>query len=202
MASIPDTWPQPQGTTSLLAQNWWAVLLRGVFAILFGLIALLMPGVTIASLVLLFGAYMIVDGIFAIISGLRGAAHHGRWGMLILEGVIDLIAGLIAFFAPIITALAFVYLCGIWAIVSGVMLLMADFRLHPAHGRWLMGLGAICSIIWGILLFLWPVTGAVVMTWWLGAYALVFGCSLIGLSFRLRRLHTGTGSGTGAAATA
>jgi uncharacterized membrane protein HdeD (DUF308 family) len=65
-----------------------------------------------------------------------------------------------------------------------------------------MGLGAICSIIWGILLFLWPVTGAVVMTWWLGAYALVFGCSLIGLSFRLRRLHTGTGSGTGAAATA
>jgi uncharacterized membrane protein HdeD (DUF308 family) len=172
--------------SALLAQNWWAIALRGVCAILFGIAALLMPGVTIASLVLLFSVYMLIDGIFAILSGIRAARRHERWGTLILEGVVDLLAGAIAFVAPVATALAFIYLMAAWAIVSGVLLVVAMARLHPAHGRWLMGLGGIASVIWGLLLFFWPVTGAVVLTWWMGAYALVFGASLIGLAFRLR----------------
>jgi uncharacterized membrane protein HdeD (DUF308 family) len=169
-----------------LAQNWWAIALRGAFAILFGLIAVFMPGLTLASLVLLFGAYMVVDGIFSIVAGIRAAARHERWGMLLFEGIVDLIAGAIAFLWPLVTVLAFIILMAVWAIAHGVLLLWACFRLHPAHGRWLMGFGGVASIIWGLLLFLFPIAGAVVLTLWMGAYALVFGVTLLVLAFRLR----------------
>lgn len=172
--------------SALLAQNWWAIALRGVFAILFGIIALLLPGVTIASLVLLFAAYMLVDGILAIVAGIRAARRHERWGLLLLEGIADLIAAAIAFFWPLITVVAFIYLMGAWAIVSGAMLLAAAFRLDLARGRWLMGLGGVVSMIWGLLLLFWPIAGAVVLTWWMGAYALVFGGALLALAFQLR----------------
>lgn len=172
--------------SALLAQNWWAVALRGVFAILFGLIALLMPGVTITSLVLLFGAYMLVDGIFAIVAGVRAAARRERWWPLILEGLVDLAASAIAIAAPIATVLAFVWLSAAWALISGGMMIAAAVRLRATHGKWWLGFGGVVSVIWGILLFLAPIPGAVVMTWWLGAYALVFGVTLLALAFRLR----------------
>jgi uncharacterized membrane protein HdeD (DUF308 family) len=182
--------------SELLARNWWAVALRGVFALLFGVVALLLPGVTIGALVLLFAAYMVVDGVFAIVAGIRAASHHQRWGALILEGIVDLVAGAIAFIWPLATVLAFVFLAAAWAIVSGIMLLAATFRLHPAHGRWLMGLGGAVSLIWGILLVIAPIPGAVALTWWMGAYALFFGGALIALAFRLRarRGHFGGGA--------
>src|SRR5437763_9231223 len=113
--------------SALLAQNWWAVALRGVFAVLFGLIALFMPGVTIASLVLLFAAYMLVDGIFAIVSAVRAAAHHERRGLLVLDGVCDIAAGAIALAWPGITVLTFVFLSAAWAILSGGLMLGAAF---------------------------------------------------------------------------
>jgi len=169
-----------------LAQNWWVIALRGVFAILFGLIALFMPGVTMLALILLFAAYMLVDGIFAIIAAVRAARQHDRWGWLILEGVVDLIAGGIAVVWPLITVLAFVYLLGAWAIVSGALLFIASFRLNIEHGRWLMTLGGVISVVWGILLALWPLMGALVLTWWMAGYALFFGGALLVLAFRLR----------------
>jgi uncharacterized membrane protein HdeD (DUF308 family) len=169
-----------------LAQNWWAIALRGVFAILFGLIALFMPGVTMLALVLLFAAYMLVDGIFAIIAAVRAARQHDRWGWLILEGAVDLIAGAIAVLWPVITIVAFVFLLGAWAIVSGVLLFIAGFRLNLDDGRWLMTLGGIISVVWGVLLMMWPLTGAVVLTWWMAGYALFFGGALLVLAFRLR----------------
>ncbi len=183
----PGGWAPDAAMSTLLARNWWVVALRGVFAILFGIVALLLPGVTIAALVLLFAVYMLVDGILAIIAGVRAARHHERWGMLVLEGVADLIAGAIAFVWPAITVLAFVILLAAWAIVSGALLLSAAFRLHIEHGRWLMLLGGLVSVLWGILLLLWPFIGAVVLIWWIGAYALFFGGALLALAFRLRR---------------
>jgi uncharacterized membrane protein HdeD (DUF308 family) len=172
--------------SALLAKNWWAIALRGVFAILFGLIALFMPGVTMLALVLLFAAYMLVDGILAIVAAFRAARQHDRWGWLILEGVVDLIAGGIAVIWPLITVVAFVYLLGAWAIVSGALLFIAGFRLNIEHGRWLMTLGGIISVIWGVLLLLRPLIGALVLTWWIAAYALFFGAALLVLAFRLR----------------
>ena len=171
---------------SVLAHNWWLLVLRGVLAILFGLAAFFLPGVTIAGLVLLFAAYAAVDGVFAIVSGVRAAARNERWGWLIFEGVVNLGAAAAAFFYPGITLLVFVVFSAAWAVVSGVALLIATFRLPVAHGRWLMGLGAVASIAWGVLLYLAPLPGLIVMTWWLGAYALVFGVMLMLLGIRLR----------------
>ncbi|MGH3026635.1 MAG: HdeD family acid-resistance protein, partial [Gaiellaceae bacterium] len=115
--------------STFLAANWWAVALRGVFGIFFGILALAMPGVTIAVLILWFAAYMLVDGVFAIVSGVRAGVAGGRWGALIVEGIVDLVAGAIAFLLPAATLLAFVWVCAAWAIVSGVLLLSAVFRL-------------------------------------------------------------------------
>lgn len=181
----------PSGAMSaLLARNWWVIALRGVFAVLFGGIALLLPGVTLASLVLLFAIYMLVDGVLDILAGIRAARRHERWSTLVLEGIADLIAGGIAFVWPVITLLVFIYLMAAWAIVSGAMLLGAAFRLRRAYGQWLMGLGGVVSVIWGLLLMFWPITGAVVLTWWMGGYAIFFGVALIGLAFQLRSRHT------------
>jgi uncharacterized membrane protein HdeD (DUF308 family) len=169
-----------------LAQYWWAIALRGVAAVLFGIVALLLPGATIVALTLLFAIYMVSDGILAIVAALRASRQHQRWGWLVLEAIADFIAGGIAFVWPIVTVLAFIYLMGIWAIVSGVLLAAAAFKLHPAHGRWLMVLGSIVSVLWGILLLASPLTGALVLTWWMAGYALFFGASLLALGFHLR----------------
>ena len=172
--------------SALLARNWWAFALRGVFAIAFGLVALLLPGLTIAALLLWFAVYMLVDCVFAIVAGVRAARHHERWGLLILEGVADLVAAAIAVTYPLLTLFVVIVLIGAWAIVSGALLLVAGFRLHAAHGRWLMLLGGVISLAWGILLLMSPFAGAVVLTWWLGVYALFFGIALLTLAFRLR----------------
>jgi uncharacterized membrane protein HdeD (DUF308 family) len=181
--------------SAALAQNWWAIALRGAFAILFGLVGLLLPEVTLLALVLLFAAYMLLDGILAIIAGVRAARRHDRWGWLIVEGVVDLIAGIIAVVWPLITIAAFVILLGAWAIVSGALLLGASFRLLIGHGRWLMALAGAISVIWGVLAILWPLAGALALTWLLAAYALFFGGALLFLAFRLRSRRDAVPSG-------
>jgi uncharacterized membrane protein HdeD (DUF308 family) len=172
--------------SGLLAQNWWAIALRGVFAIIFGLIALLVPGATMLALVLLFAAYLLVDGIFAIIAALRAARRHERWGWLIFEGIVDLVTGAIAVVWPLITIVVFALLMGAWAIVTGALLLGASYRLNIPYGRWLMALAGAISVIWGVLLIVWPLIGALVVTWWMAAYALIFGVAMLVLAFRLR----------------
>jgi uncharacterized membrane protein HdeD (DUF308 family) len=173
--------------SAALARNWWLVALRGALAILFGIVAILLPGPTLAALVLLFAAYMVVDGVLAIVAAVRAARRHERWGWLIFEGIVDLAAAAIAFLFPVATIFAFVLLVGAWAIVSGAVLWAAAFRLNLAHGRWLMAFGGIVSVIWGFLLILWPAIGALALTLWIGAYALIFGVALLVLAFRLRR---------------
>lgn len=182
-----------------LASSWGLVLLRGLFAILFGVLALVMPGVTLASLVLLFGAYMIVDGIVALVAAVGAVRRHGRWSSLLLEAVVDLLAGGVALAWPLATVLAFVLLAAVWAIVSGAFLTVAAFRLHGVHGRWWMAAAGVASVAWGVLLAMWPVAGAVVLGWWIGAYALVFGGSLVALALTLRR-HRPAVAGPGLAA--
>jgi uncharacterized membrane protein HdeD (DUF308 family) len=175
--------------SEVLAERWWVVGLRGLLGIVFGLICLFVPAAAILSLVLLFSAYMLVDGAFGIYSAIKAARNGERWGLLILEGIVDIAAGVIAFVWPAITAIAFVLIIAIWALISGVLMLVAAFRLNIDHGRWWLVLGGVASIIFGIVLILAPVVGAVVLTWWLGAYALVFGVLLLILAFQLRGKH-------------
>jgi uncharacterized membrane protein HdeD (DUF308 family) len=171
--------------SEVLSDSWWAVGLRGLFGIAFGLICLLVPAAAILSLVLLFSAYMLVDGVFAIASGIKAARSGERWGLFVLEGVVDIAAGVVAFLWPAITAVAFVFLIAAWALISGALMLYAAFTLKLDHGRWWLALGGIASLIFGIVLAIAPVVGAVVLTWWIGAYALVFGVLLLILAFQL-----------------
>lgn len=174
-----------EALSEILADSWWAVGLRGLLGIAFGLICLLVPAAAILALILLFSAYMLVDGVLAIASGIKAARSGERWGLLILEGVVDIAAGVIAFLWPAITAVAFVILIAVWAIISGALMLTAAFTLKLDHGRWWLALAAVASVIFGVVLLVAPVVGAVVLTWWLGAYAIVFGVFLLVLAFQL-----------------
>jgi len=171
--------------SEVLAQRWWAVGLRGILGIIFGLICLLTPGIALGAFVIVLAAYMFADGVFAIISGIRAARSGESWGLLILEGVVDLAAGVIAILWPAITLVALVWIVAIWAIVSGALMLAAAFSLNLDYGRWWLALGGIASIIFGILLIIEPFIGAVVVTLWIGAYAVVFGVLLLVLGFQL-----------------
>ena len=183
-ASTPD-WARCDALSEVLADSWWAVGLRGLLGILFGLICLLTPGIAVGAFVILFAAYMLVDGVFAIVSGIKAARNGERWGLLILEGIVDIAAGVVAYLWPLITLVALTWLIAIWAIVSGALMLASAFTLNIDHGRWWFALGGIASVIFGILLVIEPVVGAVVLTMWIGAYALVFGVVLLILAFQL-----------------
>jgi uncharacterized membrane protein HdeD (DUF308 family) len=192
-----DTLDRIHAMSSLLAQNWWAVALRGVFAIVFALIAFLSPGATILSFVLFFSAYMLVDGVFGIVSGIRAASSGQRWGLLILEGILNILVGIVAFIMPGLTVLFFVTLMAVWSLITGVLMVVAAFRLNPEYGRGWLIFSGIVSVLFGIALLIAPLVGAVVLTWWLGAYALVFGIGLLVLAFKLRRWKDGSADGAG-----
>ena len=177
--------------SAALARNWWAVALRGVAGIIVGIIALITPGAAMLTLAWLFGIYLLVDGVFAIVAAIRAAEHHERWGLLLLEGVANLVMGGIIWVFPASAIFAFVLILAAWALITGALMLVSSFRLHGSHGRLWLALGGIVSLIWGALLATAPLTGALVLTWWFGVYALVFGFMLLVLAFRLRGRHQG-----------
>jgi uncharacterized membrane protein HdeD (DUF308 family) len=171
----------------ILLRNWWALALRGAAALVFGILAFLWPAITLTVLVWIFAAYMLVDGILAIIAGLRAAQQHERWWPFAVEGVLDLLAGAVAFLWPGIAVLTLVYIIAFWAILSGVALLAAALRLHPSHGKALLVLGGLLSLAWGVIFLFWPIAGAVAIAWWVGAYAILFGAVMLTFALRLRR---------------
>ena len=171
----------------LLAQNWWALALRGLAAILFGFIALIAPGVTLLSLALFFAAYLLVDGILAIVASARAARAQERWLLLAAEGLLNILMSGIIFIFPAGAVLAFVLVTAAWAVITGGVLIAAAYKLRRGHGRIWMALAGIVSILFGAALVVAPLIGAVVLTWWLGGYALAFGVMMIVLAFRLRR---------------
>jgi uncharacterized membrane protein HdeD (DUF308 family) len=185
------------GMSAVLAQNWWALALRGLFAILFGIVALVLPGAVLISLALLFAAYLLVDGVLAIVAAIRAAQRHERWGLLLAEGVVDILVGVVALLFPVSAVLAFVLMTAAWALVTGVLLIVAAAKLHRAHGRAWMVLSGVISVLFGIALVAAPLVGAVVLTWWFAGYAIAFGALLIVLAFKLRTQKDG-GAPTGA----
>ncbi len=170
-----------------LARNWWAVLIRGIAAIIFGILAFLWPGATGVALVILFGAYAFVDGVFAIVAAIRAAEAHERWGAFVIEGIIGLVIAAITFFNPRITAFALYLTIAVWALLTGVLEIVAAIRLRKEiQNEWLLILGGIASLVFGILLIVYPLAGVLTVIWLIGAYAIVFGVMMIGLALRLR----------------
>jgi uncharacterized membrane protein HdeD (DUF308 family) len=175
-----------------LVRHWWALALRGVLAILFGLIAFAWPGITLIVLVLLFGAYAFIDGLFALFAAAGAAERHERWGSLLFEGVAGIAAGIVALVWPGMTALVLIYLMAVWAIVTGIFEIAAAVRLrHLISGEWLLGLGGVLSVLLGVLLLAMPGAGLLAWVWLVGAYAVLFGILLLALAFRLRSLGSG-----------
>ncbi len=172
----------------VLARNWKLIAVRGLLGILLGIVALWAPLPTLTAIVWIFGAYALIDGIMSLVSVASGNGAR-PWWMLVLEGIVGIAAGIIAFVWPGITALALVYLVAIWAVGTGILEIAAAVRLRTViEGEWLLGLTGILSIGFGVLLALAPGVGAVVLVWWLGLYAIVFGGLLLALSYRLRAM--------------
>jgi len=168
----------------LLARYWWALALRGLFAVLFGLLAFLIPGITLLTLVLLFGAYVLLDGIFDILAAIRSPSHH--WA-LVLEGIVGIVAGILTFVWPGMTAMVLLYLIAFWAIFTGVLEIVAGIRLRRAlANELLLILMGVVSLFFGFLILIFPGAGALAVVLWIGAYAFVFGIMLLVLAFRLR----------------
>lgn len=172
-----------------LAQNWWAVALRGLIAVLFGVVAIVWPGITLGALVLLFGAFALVDGVFTVIAAIRRVGEYARWWMLLIEGLVGIGAGIIAIVWPGLTTLALLYIIAFWAILTGAFEIIAAIRLRKEiEGELLLGLGGLLSIIFGIVLIAFPISGALAVVWLIGIYAIIFGVFLIGLGLRLRKV--------------
>jgi uncharacterized membrane protein HdeD (DUF308 family) len=173
-----------------LVRNWWSLVLRGLLGILIGVVTFAWPGITLASLVLLFGAYALVDGIFSIAGAVRAAQSHERWVVLVIEGLVGIAAAVITVAWPAITALALVFVIGAWAVVTGAFEIAAAVRLRKhITGEWLLALSGIASVIFGLLVMIAPLAGALVIALWFGAYAFIFGILMMVLGFKLRSLR-------------
>lgn len=171
---------------------WWSAALRGAVAVLFGLAALLRPDITLVALVVLFGAYALIDGVFALV-GIFGGADSGASRLwLLVRGVAGIVAGLIAFVLPGITALALLYLIALWAIVAGVAEIVIAIELRKRiRGEWAMIAGGAVSVVFGVLLALLPWVGILSLVWLIGIYAIVFGVLLLIAAFRVRGHESG-----------
>jgi len=169
--------------------RWWAVLIRGIAAVLFGAVALMRPAISLALLVALFGTYALLDGIFSIVMAFR-KDKGAPWWAFIIEGIAGIIVAGIAFTRPGLTALVLLFLVAGWCIVTGVAEIVEAIRLRTLiRGEWMLALIGLLSIIFGVLIAARPGAGLATLVALLGIYAILFGGLLIGLSFRLRRLQ-------------
>jgi uncharacterized membrane protein HdeD (DUF308 family) len=173
-----------------ILDRWWLLALRGAAAIVFGIITFAAPIASLFALVILFGAYAIVDGVLYLALAVRSARTGRRWGSLVFAGIAGLAAGAVTFIWPAISALALLFLIAAWAVVTGVASIFAAVRLRKQiRGEWLLAVAGILSVVFGVLVALFPGPGALAVVMWIGAYALVFGAILVALAFRMRSLR-------------
>jgi len=176
-----------------LGRYWWILALRGIIAIIFGILAFVLPGMTLLTLVFLFGIYALINGILALAHALSAPKGYPRFGAMIFTGLISIAAGVLAFIWPGLTALSLVLLIAAWAIVSGIFEIATAIRLRRViQHEWLLALGGVLSIVLGVVISLQPDAGALALLWWIGGFAIVFGVLLVALAFRVRRGAEGT----------
>jgi uncharacterized membrane protein HdeD (DUF308 family) len=174
---------------SILSRGWWLLLVRGLAAMAFGMLIWFQPAISLAALVLLFGAYATVDGVFGVWTAVRGRNVHDDWVIVLLEGLLGVGVGILTVLVPGITALALLFYIAIRAIGTGVLEIGLAVRLRKEiRGEWALMLAGLASIVFGVVAVARPATGALVVLWLIACYAIVFGVSLLVLAFRTRRL--------------
>ncbi len=172
----------------ILAHNWWMLLLRGIIALVFGVLCLSYPGVTLIVMTIMFGAHAFLGGIFTLASSITTAKGRPRWWSTFFEGIVGIIFGLFILIWPGITAFGLLYLIGAWAIITGIFEITAALRLRQHFtNEWLLILSGAASVIFGLLILVVPRAGALAVIWWIGTYAIFFGMALAALALRLRR---------------
>jgi uncharacterized membrane protein HdeD (DUF308 family) len=208
MATMFDIKTLRSGREALLATNWWAAALRGVSAIVLGLLAVSMPSLTLFGLAIIFAAYCLVDGIFAIVLAIRGARAHQRWGWLALNGILSLIVAGLAMFFPIATIYLLAMLFAGWSLITGALTIAAGMKLPSRFGRWWLIIGGVIAIAFGLLALFLPGLGMLALIYLVGFQALFAGISLLVLAFHLRARAVelardiGSGAGTGSSSRA
>lgn len=174
---------------NILSRSWWLLLLRGIAAIIFGILTWVQPGISLATLIWFFGAYALVDGFIAVYTAISGRKVYEDWWELLLGGLIGIGIGFLTFLVPNITALALLFYIAIWAIAKGSLEIAVAIRLRKEiEGEWLFILGGLASVLFGILLVVQPEAGALTLLWLIASYAVVFGILLLILAFRVRSL--------------
>lgn len=171
------------------AKAWWLVALRGVFAVIFGVVAWVWPGVTVLALVMLWGAYAIADGLISLITAFHWRDSGKPLWALILMGIAGIAAGILTFVAPGITAIVLLMFIAAWAVIIGVLQIASAIRLRKEiDNEWMLGLSGVASLVFGALMLVSPGAGAVAVIWIISLYAVVFGVFLIVLALRLKGL--------------
>jgi uncharacterized membrane protein HdeD (DUF308 family) len=173
-----------------IARWWWTFIIRGLVAVAFGVLAFLAPAWGIAVLVALFGAWALVDGVTGLVGGIRSRGRDRSWWLSILEGIVGIIAGVFAFLFPVLAAGALIFIIAAWAIVTGVFEIVAAIRLREQiRGEFWLGLAGVASILYGVVIYLFPAAGALSIVWLIGSFAIAFGAFLLILGWRLRRIN-------------
>ena len=181
----------PQSATLDRAPSWWALALRGLVAIFFGLASLFWPDLILAVLIVLFGAYALVDGVFALIAAFRSSGHGMRRPLLLIEVAIGILFGILALFWPDLTALTLIYIIAFWAIFTGIArIVMAIMLRRDIENEWSIAFSGVLSVILGIVLLLLPGAGLLAYTWLIGLLALAVGVALVYYAYRVRGQRT------------
>jgi uncharacterized membrane protein HdeD (DUF308 family) len=172
----------------MITLSWWALALRGLLAIIFGVLVLRWPGLSIEILVLFFGANALIDGVLALVAAVRGSATGGRWWGMLLQGILGIATGIITFLMPGLVAIVLLFLIAAWAIAIGVFEIIAAVRLRKEiEGEWLLALRGILAIVFGVALFAWPAAGVLAVAWLIAAFSIALGVLNLVLAFRLRQ---------------
>jgi uncharacterized membrane protein HdeD (DUF308 family) len=169
---------------------WWLMVLRGLCGILFGVVAILEPGITILSLVVVLGVYLLADGVIGLVSAVMAGQRGERWNLLVAESLVNVLAGVLLLLIPEISILALMLLIAAWAILTGALMIGTAMN-HRRDGKWPLAIGGLASVVFGIVLAVGPLIGAVILTWWLGIYALIFGAALVAFGLKLRAVTLG-----------
>ena len=193
----PDDTESMADVTAAVRGLWWLVLLRGILAILFGLFALFAPGTALLALVFVFGAYAILDGVTALALGIRNRKEDPHWVWHLVQGVVSVLAGIIAFVWPGVTVLAILFVIAFWSIVGGIAEIVESFMMRKRGGDgwgWVLAAG-IVSVLFGIVLLVSPGAALITLLWLVGAWAIVFGVIIIVWAVRLRRTVSAAAQG-------
>ncbi|HTO62374.1 MAG TPA: HdeD family acid-resistance protein [Bradyrhizobium sp.] len=177
-----------QQLASIFSRNWWVLLLRGLVTIAFGVLILFQPGVSLVTLVLLFGAFSMADGVLGVWGAIAGRKKNEDWWALLLWGLVGIGVGILTFAAPGVTTIALLFYIAIWAIATGVLQIVAAIRLRKEiQGEWLLILAGLASVVFGVLLMAQPGSGALALLWLIAGYAVAFGVILVILALKAHR---------------